>query len=87
DVQIEEQGSYRNDKLNIVDLRLEKVFNAGFNRFGVYADIENVFNAGTVSSRQTRFPLAAISGNDVLFGWPTAVISARQVTFGARWSF
>jgi hypothetical protein len=87
DVQIEEQGSYRNDKLNIIDLRLEKVFNAGFNRFGVYADIENLFNAGTVSTRQTRYPSAAISGNDVLFGWPTAVIAARQVTFGARWSF
>ncbi len=68
DVQIEPQGSYRNDPLHIVDLRLEKVFRAGFNRFGVYADIENLFNAGTAITAQNRYPSAAISGNTVLFG-------------------
>lgn len=87
DVQIEEQGTYRTEPQNIVDLRFEKVFNAGFNRFGIYADIENAFNVGTVLTRQTRFPSATISGNVVEFGWPTAVVPARQVTFGARWSF
>ncbi len=87
DVWIEEQGSYRIDPLHIVDLRLEKVFNAGYNRFGVYADIENLFNVGTAITAQTRFPSAAISGNTVLFGSPSAITPARQVTFGARWSF
>jgi hypothetical protein len=87
DVQIEPQGSYRNDRLNVVDLRAEKVFNFGIHRFGLYADVENLFNAGIVSTRQTRFPSASISGNTVEFGWPTAVISARQLTFGTRWSF
>jgi carboxypeptidase family protein len=87
DVFLEPRGSYRNDHINIVDLRLEKVFNAGFNRFGVYADIENLFNVGTVTARQARYPSAAISGNTVLFGGPTSVTAARQTTFGARWSF
>jgi hypothetical protein len=87
DVFIEPQGSYRNDPIRTLDLRLEKVFSAGVNRFGVYLDAENVFNAGTVSTRQTRYPGAAISGTFVDFGDPTAVISARQLTFGARWSF
>jgi hypothetical protein len=87
DVQIEPQGTYRVEPLRIMDLRAEKVFNIGFNRLGIYADIENVFNAGTVISRQTRFPSATITGNVVQFGWPTAVIPARQITFGGRWSF
>jgi hypothetical protein len=87
DVFIEEQGSYRNDMLNIVDLRLEKVFSTGYNRFGVYADIENLFDVGTVTTRQNRYPSAVISGNTVLFGDATAVTPARQITFGARWSF
>src|SRR5919108_5649244 len=58
DVFIEPQGSYRNDRINIVDIRLEKVFNVGFNRFGVYADLENAFNTGVVTTRQTRYPSA-----------------------------
>ena len=87
DVFIEEMGSYRNDRLNIVDLRLEKVFSANYNRFGLYMDMENLFNAGTVTTRQDRYPNATISGNVVNFGNATAVTPARQVTFGARWSF
>ena len=87
DVWIEPQGSYRNDRLNIVDLRLEKVFSSSFNRFGVYMDVENLFDVGTVTTRVDRYPSTAISGNTVLFGDATAVTAARQITFGARWSF
>ncbi len=92
DVQIEPQGSFRNDTLNLVDLRLEKVFNAGFNRFGIYVDVDNLFNVGTVTTRQTRFPGASITsptGDSVFvdFGGATAVTAARQATFGLRWSF
>jgi hypothetical protein len=87
DVQLDEQGGYRNDLLRILDLRLEKVFSTGVHRFGIYADIENVFNAGTASTRNARYPSVAISGATVDFGGATAVIPARQATFGARWSF
>jgi hypothetical protein len=70
-----------------VDIRAEKVFSAGINRFGVYLDVQNLFNAGTVTARQTRYPNRAISGSTVLFGDPTAVTPARQATVGLRWSF
>ena len=87
DVYIEQQGSYREDHINIVDLRLEKVFNVDFSRFGVYVDLENMFNNGVVTSSQTRFPGATVAGKLVEFGQATAVTAARQITFGGRWSF
>ncbi len=86
-MQLEPQGSYRNDTVRILDLRVEKVFSYRFHRFGVYADIENASNSGVVTVRNQRFPSVGISGNTVLFGSPTAVTPARQITFGARWSF
>jgi Carboxypeptidase regulatory-like domain/TonB dependent receptor len=87
DIQLEPQGSYRNDPIRILDLRVEKVFSIDVHRFGIYADIENAFNNGVVTTRNNRFPSVGIRGNTVLFGSPTAVTAARQITFGARWSF
>ena len=74
-------------RLHIVDLRLEKVFSAGFNRFGVYADMENLFNVGTAITAQNRFPERDDFGEHRALRLATAVTPARQVTFGARWSF
>jgi hypothetical protein len=87
DVQLEEQGTDRVETLNLLDLRLEKVFNAGVHRFGIYADIENVFNANAALTRNARYPTVSISGNPVQYGSVTAVTAARQTTFGVRWSF
>jgi hypothetical protein len=87
DVYLEELGSSRNDSLNLFDLRVEKVFNMGVNRLGVYMDFENLFNAGIVTTRNDRFPSTTVSGNVIDFGDPTAVTPARQATFGFRWSF
>ena len=87
DIQLEEQGRNRIDALNVLDLRLEKTFSANVHRFGVYADIENALNASAVLTRNARFPSASIAGNTVNFGGVTAVTAARQITFGARWSF
>jgi hypothetical protein len=75
-----------------LDLRLEKVFNYGIHRFGVYADIANLFNQGAVTGVAARYPdtsLTDYSGNDFTlnFGGPTSIQVARQVTFGVRWSF
>jgi hypothetical protein len=53
----------------------------------VYIDVANLFNAGTVTSRQTRVPNRSISGFPVLFNDPTAVTTGRQATIGLRWSF
>ncbi len=87
DVHLEEQGTDRVETLNLLDLRVEKVFNAGVHRFGIYADIENVMNANASLTRNARYPTVSISGNTVQYGAVTAVTAARQTTFGVRWSF
>ena len=87
DIQIDTQGSERIDALNVLDLRLEKVFSRDVHRFGIYADIENALNGSAILTRNARFPSASIAGNTVNFGGATAVTPARQITFGVRWSF
>jgi hypothetical protein len=84
---IEPRGSRRNDFFNQVDLRAEKMFSLQGNRFGVYADFLNLFNTDTVLTRQARYPNTTISGETVDFLSPLTIQGARQVTFGARWSF
>lgn len=84
---LEPRGSRRNDFFNQVDLRAEKAFRFEGNRFGVYADLLNLFNSNTVLTRQARVPSSTISGETVNFLAPLTVQGARQVTFGARWSF
>jgi hypothetical protein len=66
---------------------VDKTFRAGANRFAIWMDAGNLFNASTVTGRQTRYPSRTISGNVVLYDGPTTVIGARQISFGGRWSF
>jgi hypothetical protein len=85
-------GTYRNDNFNQTDLRMEKVFNIGFNRLGIYLDLQNLLNQGIVTNRQTRYPNRNYPGpngedNFVKFGDPVSLQTARQLIFGARWSF
>jgi Carboxypeptidase regulatory-like domain len=80
---LEPRGSQRNDFFNQVDLRAEKAFNVQGNRFGVYADLVNLFNTNTVTSRQSTYP----SSGGIAYKAPTGVQAARQVTFGFRWAF
>jgi hypothetical protein len=82
------RGSARNEFYNEVDLRAEKYFQvSGGHRFGVYVDILNLFNTASITSVNTRYPSTNIGGDTVLYGAPTGVQSARQATFGGRWSF
>jgi hypothetical protein len=87
DLLLEERGNRRLETQRLVDLRLEKVFQFSGHRLGLYLDGENLFNAGFITGVQARNPSATISGTAVLLGGPTAVTSARQLTFGGRWSF
>ena len=87
DVNLEPQGSFRNPTLQLVDLRAEKIFNYGIHRYGVYLDVQNLFNRGTVITTQSRYPQRTLIGNPVLYGSPSGVTPARQATFGLRWSF
>jgi hypothetical protein len=84
---LEPRGSERNDFFHQVDLRAEKAFEVSGHRFGVFADVFNLFNTATVTTRQTRYPNTTISGNTVAYKAPTAVQSARQLTIGGRWMF
>lgn len=87
DLNLEERGSRRTEGQQLMDLRLEKVFNVGTNRLGLYMDAENLLNAGFVTAVQTRNPSVSISGTLVPLGGVTSITSARQLTFGGRWSF
>ena len=84
---LQPRGSERNDFFHGVDLRAEKALRIQGHRFGVYADIANLFNSASVLARQDRYPSTTISGATVLYKAPTDVQNARQVTIGGRWMF
>ena len=84
---LQPRGSERNDFFHNFDLRAEKAFKVEGHRFGVYADIVNLFNTASITTRQARYPNTTISGATVLYKAPTGVQGARQVTFGGRWLF
>ena len=81
------RGTERNDYTNQIDIRAEKAFTIESHRFGIFADITNIFNSGGVITRQTRSPSTTISDSTVLYQAPTALLDARQVSFGGRWGF
>jgi hypothetical protein len=68
-------------------LRAEKVFKVGIHRFGIYADIANVFNSGTATGVVTNVAGSSVLGKLVPFEGVTELIPARQATLGVRWSF
>jgi outer membrane receptor protein involved in Fe transport len=88
---LEPRGDRRAPSMNSLDLRLEKIFRfgTGTDRVSVYADFQNVFNEGSITNVQTRYPNVSIAGFDepVQFGGPTAVMPPRRILLGARWSF
>ena len=84
---LEPLGTHRYPTQSIVDLRVDKSFRVGANRFMIWMDAGNLFNSSTVTGRQTRYPSRTISGNVVLYDGPTTIIGARQFSFGGRWSF
>jgi hypothetical protein len=88
-LRLEPRGSRRLPTRTVLDLRVERAFAVGRGRLGLYADVTNAFNAGTAVSAQARVPSASIPGfaQPVAFGAPAAILPARQVAFGARFSF
>jgi hypothetical protein len=97
DLAFEPRGARRLDMTHQIDLRAEKTFNVDVHRFGVFVDVQNLLNANTTTGVQTRYPSRSISylddkdvlqtNNTVRFGYPTAIMAPRQITFGGRWSF
>jgi hypothetical protein len=93
---LEPLGSRRVEALASLDLRLEKTFTVGNDRFGIYFDIENLTNASRVTERQDRVPDLSITlplpdggvtSFDLPFEAPTELLPARQIRIGGRWSF
>ena len=91
EVFLEPRGSRRAASRSTLDLRLEKIFRVGSSsdRISLYADLQNLFNADTITNVQNRYPSVSIAGFDqaVEFGGPTAVTPPRSWLVGARWSF
>lgn len=90
---LEPRGGRRLESESVLDLRLEKTFDlGGRQRLAVYGDFQNVFNAGTVTAVNSRYPEVSVTLDDgstfpVAFEGPTAIIEPRRMIFGARWSF
>jgi hypothetical protein len=87
---LEPRGSRRLDSESYLDLRVEKLFNVkDFGRLSVFADIQNVFNASTVTAVNARYPNISVAGYDqpIAFEGPTAIVEPRRFLLGARWSF
>lgn len=84
---LEPRGSQHLSFSNQVDLRVEKAFQQAGHRLGIFADMTNLFNNATITGVQTRFPSTSIGGHTVLYQAPTRVQGARQITFGAHWTF
>jgi hypothetical protein len=81
------RGSERYPGETTVDLRVEKSFRFGVNKFSAWMDVSNLFNANTVIARQTRYPDRTIAGYVVDYNGPTGITKARQIMIGGRWAF
>ena len=55
----------------------------------LYMDVQNVFNAGTITDVNERYPDVSIGGysQPIAFGDPTEIAQPRRMLLGARWSF
>ena len=84
---LEPRGTEKNDFYNNFDLRAEKAFKVPGIASVVFADIFNLFNTATVTTRQARYPRHDDLRFDGAYKAPTAVQGARQLTFGGRWMF
>jgi hypothetical protein len=82
-VNLVESGTLFLDKQNRLDLRLGKTFRLDRYRIQGFADVFNVFNAGTVIRVNETF--AASGTNQWLT--PTGILEGRYVRFGLQMSF
>jgi len=78
-VQVAERGEYRFPWVNLVDLRLAKVFRSGSRRFEPTLDVFNLFNNNAIT--------AAVQTVGTSLGRPSAIVMGRLVRVGGRMTF
>jgi hypothetical protein len=78
-VQVAQRGEYRYPWVNIVDLRLAKVFRAGSMRFEPTMDVFNLFNNNAVTN--------AVQTVGTSLGRPSAIVMGRLFRLGGRVTF
>lgn len=78
-VQVVERGEYRFPWVNLLDLRLAKVFRANGRRIEPTVDVFNVFNNNAVT--------AAVQTVGASLGRPSAIVMGRLVRVGGRVTF
>jgi hypothetical protein len=96
---IEARGDRRLPDQSYLDLRVEKFFDlgAGASRIAVFGDLQNVFNKGTVTDANGRYPTVSTgvptsdpnvwASAPIDFAAPTELYQPRRFLLGARWSF
>src|SRR5262245_28173282 len=78
-VQVAQRGDNRYPWVNLVDLRLVKVFRSGTYRFEPTLDVFNVFNNNAVTS--------AVTTVGTSLGRPSAIVMGRLFRVGGRFTF
>ena len=78
-IRVEENGEYRQDPVNVLDLRAAKIFRLGRVRIEGVFDVFNVFNANNV--------LAAGTLTASNFDRPTVVLTPRVARVGVKFEF
>jgi hypothetical protein len=71
--------SRRQDDITILDVRVEKSFNLGSRRFGVFTDVYNLFNSGAAQN------IGWNSGSS--FQVPVTIIGPTIMRFGAKFDW
>jgi hypothetical protein len=79
DVQVAERGEFRYPWVNLLDLRVTKVFRFGNARFEPTADLFNVFNNNAVTN--------AVQTVGSSLGRPSAIVMGRLLRLGGRVTF
>jgi Carboxypeptidase regulatory-like domain len=78
-VQVAERGEYRYPWVNLIDVRLAKVFRVGGRRFEPTLDLFNLFNNNAVTN--------AVQTVGSSLGRPSAIVMGRLVRVGGRLTF
>jgi hypothetical protein len=96
---IETRGDRRLPDQSYLDLRVEKYFKlgGGASRIAVFGDLQNVFNKGTITNVNGRYPSVSTgvptddpnvwASAPIAFAAPTSLYQPRRFLLGARWSF